>query len=203
VRLPIDVSNLTFIAGSDPAAVLDMERRPRADTATGEVLWRLDVVALGGEDGAEATPVVLGAQVRVLADAVGVLFERDRQLAGALNAAQRRLLGANERLVAEMPVGAVLLALCGPVDADLGLAGRRPPVLEGEDAVAALGEVADTIRRAFLTYQDAAEERRQLAADVGEATVRLVDALTAAGLSESQARHADVRALRDGAYRER
>jgi hypothetical protein len=154
-------------------------------------------------EGAGATPVVLGAQVRVLADAVGVLFERDRQLAGALNAAQRRLLGANERLVAEMPVGAVLLALCGPVDADLGLAGRRPPVLEGEDAVAALGEVADTIRRAFLTYQDAAEERRQLAADVGEATVRLVDALTAAGLSESQARHADVRALRDGAYRER
>jgi hypothetical protein len=57
VRLPIDVSNLTFIAGSDPAAVLDMERRPRADTATGEVLWRLDVVALGGEDGAEVWPV--------------------------------------------------------------------------------------------------------------------------------------------------
>jgi hypothetical protein len=57
VRLPIDTSSLTFIAGSDPAAVLDMERRPRADKATGEVLWRLDVVALGGEDGAEVWPV--------------------------------------------------------------------------------------------------------------------------------------------------
>jgi hypothetical protein len=34
-----------------------MERRPRADKATGEVLWRLDVVALGGEDGAEVWPV--------------------------------------------------------------------------------------------------------------------------------------------------
>jgi hypothetical protein len=57
MRLPIDTSNLTFIAGSDPAAVLDMERRPRADKATGEVLWRLDVVALGGEDGAEVWSV--------------------------------------------------------------------------------------------------------------------------------------------------
>ena len=35
MRLPIDLSNLTFIAGSDPAGVLDMERRPRADKATG------------------------------------------------------------------------------------------------------------------------------------------------------------------------
>jgi hypothetical protein len=147
--------------------------------------------------------VVLGADVRVLADVLEALFERDRQLAGALNVAQRRLLCAGERLVVQMPVGVVLLALCGPVDADLGVAGRRPPVLEGGEPVAALGEVADAIRRAFLTYQDAAEERRQLAADVGEATVRVVDALTTAGLSESQARHADVRALCDGAYRER
>jgi hypothetical protein len=57
VRLPIDLSNLTFIAGSDPAGVLDMERRPRADKATGELLWGLDLVVLGGEDGAEVWPV--------------------------------------------------------------------------------------------------------------------------------------------------
>ena len=57
MRLPIDVSSLTFIAGSDPAGVLDMERRPRADKATGELLWGLDLVVLGGEDGAEVWPV--------------------------------------------------------------------------------------------------------------------------------------------------
>jgi len=57
MRLPIDLSNLTFIAGSDPAGVLDMERRPRADKATGELLWGLDLVVLGGEDGAEVWPV--------------------------------------------------------------------------------------------------------------------------------------------------
>lgn len=57
MRFPIDVSNLTFIAGSDPAGVMDMEGRQRADKATGELLWGLDLVALGGEDGAEVWPV--------------------------------------------------------------------------------------------------------------------------------------------------
>jgi hypothetical protein len=57
MRLPIDLSSLQFIAGSDPAGVLDMERRPRADKATGELLWGLDLVVLGGEDGAEVWPV--------------------------------------------------------------------------------------------------------------------------------------------------
>jgi hypothetical protein len=52
---------LTFIAGSDPSGVLDMDRRPRADKATGALLWGFDLVVLGGEDGAEVWPVrVLG-----------------------------------------------------------------------------------------------------------------------------------------------
>ena len=57
MRFPIDTSRLTFIAGSDPTGVLDMEGRQRADKATGELLWGLDLVALGGEDGAEVWPV--------------------------------------------------------------------------------------------------------------------------------------------------
>lgn len=61
MRLPIDLSNLSFIAGSDPSGVLDMDRRPRADKVTGELLFGLDLVVLGGEDGAEVWPVrVLG-----------------------------------------------------------------------------------------------------------------------------------------------
>jgi hypothetical protein len=62
VRFPIDVSSLTFIAGSDPAGVTDMEGRQRADKATGELLWGLDVVALGGEDGAEVWPVRMAGE---------------------------------------------------------------------------------------------------------------------------------------------
>jgi hypothetical protein len=57
VRFPIDVGRLSFIAGSDPAGVMDMEGRQRADKATGELLWGLDLVALGGEDGAQVWPV--------------------------------------------------------------------------------------------------------------------------------------------------
>jgi hypothetical protein len=143
-------------------------------------------------------PVVLGADVRVLADVLAALFERDRQLAVALNTAQRGLLAANERLTVAMPVGAVL----GLGGVDLGVAGRRPPVLDAESPVAALSEVAQRIRRALVDYQHAAEQRREVAADVGEATVRLVDALIAAGFSDTQARRADVRALRHGVYRE-
>jgi hypothetical protein len=64
-------------------------------------------------------------------------------------------------------------------------------------------DLADTVRGAFVDYQHAAEERRGLGADVGEAVVRLVDAMTAAGYSEQQARNADVWALRAGVYRGR
>jgi hypothetical protein len=63
------------------------------------------------------------------------------------------------------------------------------------------GEVADLIHRAFAEYQSFVEQRRQLGADVGEATVRLIDAMQEAGFSEEQTRHADVWALREGIYR--
>lgn len=62
MRFPIDVSSLTFIAGSDPAGVTDMEGRQRVDKATGEPLWGLDLVALGGEDGAEVWNVRIAGE---------------------------------------------------------------------------------------------------------------------------------------------
>ena len=104
----------------------------------------------------------LGARARVLADVLAALFEHDRELAGQLNAAQRRLQEANARVA---------------------------------------GEFADAIHRAFAKYQSVAEQRRQLGADVGEAAVRLIDAMQEAGFTEEQARQADVWALRDGIYK--
>jgi hypothetical protein len=62
MRFPIDVRSLSFIAGSDPAGVLDMEGRQRADKATGELLWGLDLVALGGKDGAEVWHVRIAGE---------------------------------------------------------------------------------------------------------------------------------------------
>jgi lipase chaperone LimK len=104
----------------------------------------------------------LDARARVLADVLAALFEHDRELAGQLNAAQRRLQEANASVA---------------------------------------GELADAIHRAFAKYQSVAEQRRQLGADVGEAAVRLIDAMQEAGFTEEQARQADVWALRDGIYK--
>jgi hypothetical protein len=61
MRFPIDVSSLSFIAGSDPAGVMDMEGRQRTDKATNAPLWGLDLVALGGKDGAEVWHVRIAA----------------------------------------------------------------------------------------------------------------------------------------------
>jgi uncharacterized protein YPO0396 len=104
----------------------------------------------------------VGARARLLADVLAALFEHDRELAEQLNAAQRRLRTASDRIG---------------------------------------GQLADAIHRAFADYQTVAEQRRQLGADVGEAAVRLIDAMQADGYSEHQARQADVWALRDGVYR--
>jgi hypothetical protein len=69
MRFPIDTSRLTFIASSDPSGVLDMEGRQRADKATGELLWGLDLVALGGDDSAEVWSVRIAGELRASAPA--------------------------------------------------------------------------------------------------------------------------------------
>jgi hypothetical protein len=60
--------------------------------------------------------------------------------------------------------------------------------------------IHEQIRRAFWTYQQASEERRQLAVDVGELAQQLTDTLTAAGYSRQQARSANVHALAAGTW---
>lgn len=117
---------------------------------------------------------VLGADVRAVADVLARLFECDRELVAVMNAAQQRLLGANDDMRGLSASGPA-----GPLCRDLSSA----------------------IRAAFNEYQQAAEARRRLGVVVGEAAVRLDDALGALGYSEAQARDADVWALREGVYR--
>jgi hypothetical protein len=117
---------------------------------------------------------VLGEDVRAVADVLAALFERDRELTRAMNAAQHRLLGANDDMQG--------LSASGPASQL-----RR--------------DLSDAIRAAFGEYQHTAEDRRRLGAHVGEAAARLVDALGALGYSEAQALGADVWALREGVYR--
>lgn len=60
--------------------------------------------------------------------------------------------------------------------------------------------VHQQIDRAFWAYQQACEQRRQLAVDVGELSARLTDALTAAGYHPEHARSANVHELAAGAW---
>jgi hypothetical protein len=111
------------------------------------------------------------------------------------------VLGADVRALAGVLAG--LFEVDRGLAAELARAQRR--LLNANDirrAAPVRGQVSAEVRQAFLEYSTTAERRRQVAAQVGEATARLVDVMRAAGYSEAQARNADVRALRLGVYRE-
>ena len=110
------------------------------------------------------------APARHLAARLATLFQRDVEIVKRLNDAHHRLATANQQL-----------------DAPPAPDTLRPPDLPGQ------------IHRAFCAYQDAAEQRRQLAVDVGEIAQQLTDALTAAGWTPQQARRANVHQLADQA----
>lgn len=56
------------------------------------------------------------------------------------------------------------------------------------------------VHRAFCAYEQASEQRRQLAVDVGELSQQLTDALTAAGYHPEHARSANVHELAAGTW---
>jgi hypothetical protein len=61
-------------------------------------------------------------------------------------------------------------------------------------------QVHHQVHRAFCAYQQASEQRRQLAVDVGELSQQLTDALTAAGYHREHARSANVHELAAGTW---
>jgi hypothetical protein len=142
------------------------------------------------------------ARARELAACLSALFERDVEIVGRLNDAQRRLRDANERLWSGLSPDAFGLLYDGAAPAgqsaiaalvsDALSSGRR----ESQTAVlGALQRAHWTIRRAFHDYQSACEERRQLAVEVGELSRQLTEVLCAAGWSAADARNADVHEL--------
>jgi hypothetical protein len=141
----------------------------------------------------------VSAAARGLAARLSALFERDVEIVGRLNDAQRRLLGANDRLWSGLAPDAFGLLYDGAAPsgesqiAELigGGCGVGQPGSESRVLQASL----ETIRRAFYRYQGACEERRQLAFEVGELSMQLTEELVAAGWSEADARDADVHEL--------
>jgi len=132
-------------------------------------------------------------RARKLAEQLDNLFGQDVVLAQRLNAAQARLQAANDRLWWGLhPDGLATVYGEHPAAVEFAFAEHRSEVLGAQDPLAAVQQVHWTVHKAFLDYQTAAEERRQLAADIGEVIRQSVDTLVAAGWSEEQAHNANV-----------
>jgi len=165
---------------------------PRDGTSAPSARGRVSAVV--GENGA-GRPVP--GRARVLAGRLSALFERDVEIVGRLNAAQRRLQGANERLWSGLSPDAFGLVDVGAAPAGESqvvalVAGGRGSQTE---LLRALQEVHWEVDRAFCQYQFACEERRHLAVEVGEVAQQLTEVLCAVGWSAEDARTVDVHEL--------
>jgi hypothetical protein len=137
-----------------------------------------------------------------VAAGLATLFERDVEIVERLDDAQCRLRGANERLWSGLSPDAFGLVYDGSAPAGASQTAELiVNALHGggpEPRAAVLGtlqQVHLAIHRAFCDYQDACEERRQLAVEVGELSAQLIAALCAAGWAEQGAHDADVHEL--------
>ncbi len=143
-----------------------------------------------------------------LADA----FETDRDLAERQNSAQHRLQAANDRLWSGLHPDALGLAYDDVAAAGQGSSAIGEGIVDAvrsggsaaEVEAALLGELQEVhwaIHRAFSEYQRIGEDRRHLAAEIGELIAAFVAELVAAGWSEEAARTADVHQLPTAAAR--
>ena len=150
---------------------------------------------VGQVDGGRSTSRVSDV-VRGLAEQLERRFGEDAELARRLRDAQERLRSANDRLWRGVhPDG--LAAIYGEHRAavQVARAENRSEVLGAPDPLAAIQQAHWRIHGAFVAYQAAAEERRQLAVDTGETIRQFVDALVRADWTEAQARAANVHEL--------
>lgn len=153
--------------------------------------------------------VVLPETIRQLAGQLADAFETDRGLAEQQNACQDQLRAANGRLWSGLHPDALGLVYDGSAAAAgvgegssviaesvLDALAAGLPTAEVEAAVlSGLQEAHWAIHRAFSEHQRISEDRRQLAAEIGELIASMVSELTAAGWTEEAARTVDVRQL--------
>jgi hypothetical protein len=147
-------------------------------------------------------------RARQIAARLAALFVSDSEIAVRLNDAQHRLRQANDRLWSGLHPDALGVVYGDAHRVAVGqgesaIAGRVIDALRaghGEREVeitllAALAQMHWTIHRAFLDYQAACEERRQLAVDGGELSAQLIEALGAAGWPAEALRGVNVHEL--------
>ena len=108
-------------------------------------------------------------RARQLAAELKRRFARDAELATQLNHAQRRLRDANDRLWSGLhPDGIAAIYGEHPAAIESAAAHNRSEILDARDPLREAQRAHWTIHHALIAYQDAAERRRQLAAEVGE-----------------------------------
>jgi hypothetical protein len=135
-------------------------------------------------------------QARQLAAELDLRFERDAELATELNDAQRGVQRASDRLWSGLhPHGIAMIYGEQPAAVQVAVAGNRSQVLDSPDPLRAVQQVHWTIHKAFISYQDAAERRRQLPAETDELAGELITTLVGAGWSQQDARDANIRSL--------
>jgi hypothetical protein len=133
------------------------------------------------------------ARERQLAAELEQRFARDAELARTLNEAHRRLQGANDRLWWGLhPDGIAVVYDQHPAALDVAFAENRCEVLGAPDPLKAIQRTHWPVDTAHHDYQQVAEDRRRLAADIGEVIRAFVNELVAAGWSEQEARNANV-----------
>lgn len=137
------------------------------------------------------------AHAQQLAQQLSTLFQRDVEIVKQLNDAHHRLDNANEQLNSRLAPDALALihGHAAPVAIETSpiaalLRDRGPTTI-----LDALQQIHSQIHHAFCAYQDAAEQRRQLAIDVGELSQQLTQTLCASGWGAEDARHANVHKL--------
>ena len=108
-------------------------------------------------------------RARTLAAELALRFAQDAQLATRLNDAHRRLRGANERLWSAVhPHGMAAVYGEHPAAVEAALRDNHSQALSARNPLQALQQAHWQIHRAHCDYQNVAEDRRHLAASIGE-----------------------------------
>jgi hypothetical protein len=135
-------------------------------------------------------------RVRQLARELELRLAQHSELARKLNDAHDRLERANDRLWRGMhPDGVAVVYGERHAAGNVAFATNRSEVLGASDPLQAIQQIHWQIHKAHCDYQRVAEDRRRLAADIGEIIRTLLDELMAAGWSETEARDASIGAL--------
>lgn len=143
---------------------------------------------------------------RRLAGELVQAFRQDQALAERQADAQHRWQAANERLWSGVDPDALGVVYANAADAAAGssevigalrdaLDGGLPGAEVQAAVLAALQQVHWTLHRAFCDYQTLCEDRRHLAAEIGELIAAFVAELVAGGWRETEARQTDVHQL--------